>query len=253
MRKKIVAGNWKMNKTLAQAVELAKEVSQLVKDEVQTAAEVILCPPALYLVPVRDALGANARVKIGAQNCAAYKQGAYTGELAADQIASASIPYTIIGHSERRSIFGETDEMLKSKVDLALENSLSPIFCCGEPLEIREVGTHENLVKNQVTKALFHLDADALQKIVIAYEPVWAIGTGLTASAQQAQDMHKVIRDLLATKYGNAVAESVSILYGGSVKASNAAEIFAMPDVDGGLIGGAALVAQEFVNIVKCA
>ena len=253
MRKKIVAGNWKMNKTLFQAVELAQEVSQLVKDEVQNDTEVILCPPFLYLIPVRDGLGADSSVKIGAQNCAAFAQGAYTGEIAADQIASASVPFVIIGHSERRSIFGESDEMLKTKVDLALANSLSPIFCCGEPLEIREAGTHEKLIEEQVRKALFHLDDDALLHIVIAYEPVWAIGTGLTASAQQAQDMHKVIRNLVASQYGNGVADSISILYGGSVKASNAAEIFCMPDVDGGLIGGAALVAREFVNIIKCA
>lgn len=252
MRKKVVAGNWKMNKSLEQATVLAGEVNELIKNEIQTQTEVILCPPSLFLLPVKEVLGHSGRIKTGAQNAAAYKQGAYTGELAADQIASAGIPYVILGHSERRALFGESDAVLKAKVDLALEAGLTPIFCCGEPLDVREAGNHETLVKEQIVNALFHLEPDLLRRIIVAYEPVWAIGTGKTASSAQAQEMHAVIRNLLASRYGS-LADEISILYGGSVKATNAAELFSMPDVDGGLIGGAALVAREFVDIVKCA
>lgn len=253
MRKKIVAGNWKMNKTLDQALQLAKEVSQILKEGGNTGAEVIFCVPALYLLPVKEALGNGSVIQMGGQNSAAYNQGAYTGEIAADMLTSAGIPYVILGHSERRSLFGDTDAVVKTKVDLALAAGLKPIFCCGEPMEVRQANTHEALIKMQVEAALFHLSADQLQQVVIAYEPVWAIGTGLTASAEQAQDMHFFIRNLIAGKYGASVANEISILYGGSVKASNAAEIFGKPDVDGGLIGGAALQAKEFVNIIKCA
>ena len=252
MRKKIVAGNWKMNKTLPQALELAGAVVELM-GSAKPKAEVIFCAPALYLLPLQEKLGKNSPVQLGAQNAAAYTQGAYTGELAADMIASAGIPFVILGHSERRSLFGDTDAVIKTKVDLALAAGLQPIFCCGEPMEVRQANGHEALVKQQVETALFHLSASDLQKIVVAYEPVWAIGTGLTATAEQAQEMHAFIRGLIARKYGHEVAEEISILYGGSVKASNAAELFAKPDVDGGLIGGASLQAQEFVNIVQCA
>ncbi|HRH34428.1 MAG TPA: triose-phosphate isomerase, partial [Catalimonadaceae bacterium] len=176
-----------------------------------------------------------------------------TGEIAADMLASADIPFVILGHSERRSLFGDSDEVIKAKVNLALESGLKPIFCCGEPLEVREAGEHEKLVKIQVEAALFHLTAEQISNVVIAYEPVWAIGTGKTATAEQAQEMHAFIRSLLSNQYGADLASEISILYGGSVKASNAAEIFSKPDVDGGLIGGAALQAEEFVNIVLCA
>lgn len=252
MRKKIVAGNWKMNKTLDEALQLAKEVAQILKSDGKPDAEVIFCVPALYLLPIKEKLGVQSTIKLGGQNSAAYRQGAYTGEIAADMLASAGIPFVILGHSERRALFGDTDSVIKTKVDLALESGLLPIFCCGEPMEIRQANTHESLVKEQVEAALFHLSADQIQKIVVAYEPVWAIGTGLTATADQAQEMHQFIRKLLAGKYGSAIADNISILYGGSVKASNAKEIFAKPDVDGGLIGGAALQSQEFVNIIKC-
>lgn len=250
MRKKIVAGNWKMNKTLEEAKALTAELMGMVADEVKSNTEVIICTPFPYLISLKQQLG-NSKIKIGAQNCSEHDSGAYTGEVSAAMIKSIDVPYVIVGHSERRQYFGETSKMLAIKVDKALAHSLTPIFCCGEPLEIREKGTHETLVKQQVEESLFHLSADALQKVVIAYEPVWAIGTGKTATSQQAQDMHAVIRKHLASKYGQAIADSISILYGGSVKADNAKELFACADVDGGLVGGASLKSREFVEIVK--
>jgi len=253
MRKKIVAGNWKMNKTLDEALDLARGVKELISASKKPNAEVLFCVPALYLLPIKKILNNDPVIKLGAQNSAAFKQGAYTGEIAADMLASADIPFVILGHSERRSLFGDSDEVIKAKVNLALESGLKPIFCCGEPLEVREAGEHEKLVKIQVEAALFHLTAEQISNVVIAYEPVWAIGTGKTATAEQAQEMHAFIRSLLSNQYGADLASEISILYGGSVKASNAAEIFSKPDVDGGLIGGAALQAEEFVNIVLCA
>jgi len=252
MRKNIIAGNWKSNKTISQAIVLAEEVKALAA-QIQTEAEIILGAPSLYLIPLKKVLGADSKVKLSAQNASAYRQGAYTGEISADQLAAADIPYVILGHSERRTLFGDTDEVIQTKVKQALTAGIRPIFCCGEPLEIRQADTQNELVKTQVETALFSLTDAELRNVVIAYEPVWAIGTGLTASAQQAQDMHAFIRSLLADKYGKSTADEISILYGGSVKSSNAAEIFGMADVDGGLIGGASLVAEEFINIVKCA
>jgi triosephosphate isomerase len=250
MRKKIVAGNWKMNKTLEEAKSLTAEVMGMAADEVKGNTVTVLCVPSPYLVPLKNQLG-NSSVKLGAQNCSEYDFGAYTGEISALMLRSMEIPYVILGHSERRQHFGEDGKLLATKVDKALTAQLTPIFCCGEPLEIREAGTHEKLVKQQVEDALFHLSADALKKVVIAYEPVWAIGTGKTASAQQAQDMHAIIRKHLASKYSDAVASEISILYGGSVNAKNAQELFSCPDVDGGLVGGASLKSREFVDIVK--
>lgn len=251
MRSKIVAGNWKMNKTLEEAQALTSEIMGMIADEVKGNVKVVLCTPFPYLYPVKHQLGNNPRISVGAQNCSEHASGAYTGETAAPMIKSLGVPYVILGHSERRQYFGETGSLLAKKVDIALANGLTPIFCCGEPLEVREKYGHEQLVKQQVEEALFHLSADALQKIVIAYEPVWAIGTGKTATAQQAQDMHAVIRKHLAAKYGQAVANEITILYGGSVNAANAKELFANPDVDGGLVGGASLKSREFVEIVK--
>lgn len=251
MRQKIVAGNWKMNKTLEEANTLTSEVKGMVDDEVKSGVVVILCTPFPYLLATRNLLGKNARVQVGAQNCSEHASGAYTGEVSAPMLMSMGIPYVIIGHSERRQYFGEDGPLLAKKVDIALAHALTPIFCCGEPLEIREKGTHEALVKQQVEESLFHLSADALQKVVIAYEPVWAIGTGKTATSQQAQQMHAVIRKHISDKYGQAVADHISILYGGSVKADNAKELFACPDVDGGLVGGASLKSREFVDIVR--
>lgn len=250
MRKKIVAGNWKMNKTLEEAKTLASEVMGMVQDEVKSNAIVVLCTPFPYLITIKNQLG-NSPVKVGAQNCSEHDSGAYTGETSALMLKSAEIPYVIIGHSERRQYFHEDGKLLATKVDKALAAGITPIYCCGEPLEIREKGTHEQLVKKQVEESLFHLGADALAKVVIAYEPVWAIGTGKTATSQQAQEMHAVIRKHLASKYGAAVADGITILYGGSVKADNAKELFACPDVDGGLVGGASLKSREFVDIVK--
>ncbi len=251
MRKKIVAGNWKMNKTLEEAGILASEVANMVADEVKGNVRVVLCVPFPFLVPVKNQLGKSTRVEVGAQNCSEHEAGAYTGEVSAPMLRSAGIPYVILGHSERRQYFHEDGQLLSKKLDIALKHGLTPIFCCGEPLEVREKNQHESLVKQQVEEALFHLDATTIQKVVIAYEPVWAIGTGKTASAQQAQDMHAVIRRHLASKYDQDVADNISILYGGSVNASNAKELFACADVDGGLVGGASLKSREFTEIIK--
>jgi triosephosphate isomerase len=250
MRKKIVAGNWKMNKTLADATVLTSELITLTQNEVKNNAIVVLCTPFPYLLKIKEQLG-NAKIAVGAQNCSEHDSGAYTGETSASMLKSMAIPYVIIGHSERRQYFGENGALLAKKVDRALAAGLTPIFCNGEALEIREKGTHEALVKQQTEEGLFHLSAADIQKVVIAYEPVWAIGTGKTASSQQAQDMHAVIRGHIAAKYGNDVAESISILYGGSVKPDNAKELFACKDVDGGLVGGASLKARDFVDIIK--
>jgi len=250
MRKKIVAGNWKMNKTLEEAKALTSEVMGMVADEVKGNTIAVLCVPFPYLVTLKNQLG-NSSVKIGAQNCSEHDAGAYTGEVSALMLKSMAIPFVILGHSERRQYFGEDGKLLAKKVDKALASQLTPIFCCGEPLEIREAGSHEKLVKQQVEEALFHLSADALKNVVIAYEPVWAIGTGKTATSQQVQEMHAVIRKQLASKYGEAVAAEISILYGGSVNAKNAQELFSCPDVDGGLVGGASLKSREFVDIVR--
>ncbi len=251
MRQKIVAGNWKMNKSFEEANILTTEVLGMVNDEVKGNVKVVLCVPYPYLANTKNLLGNNPRIFVGAQNCSEHVSGAYTGEVAAPMLKSMNIPYVIVGHSERRQYFGENAALLARKVDIALANGLTPIFCCGEPLDVRERNEHETLVRKQVQESLFHLSAEALQKTVIAYEPVWAIGTGKTASAQQAQDMHAVIRTHLAGKYGKEVAESISILYGGSVNAANAKELFACADVDGGLVGGASLKSREFTDIAK--
>jgi triosephosphate isomerase len=251
MRQKVVAGNWKMNKTLQEATILASEVMGMVNDEVKGNVRVIFCVPFPYLLPVKNLVGNNNRISVAAQNCSEHESGAYTGEVSAQMLASMGIPSVIVGHSERRQYYGEDGKLLAKKIDIALKHGLTPIFCCGEPLEIREKGTHEQLVKQQVEESLFHLSAESLQKIIVAYEPVWAIGTGKTATAQQAQDMHAVIRKHIAGKYGQGVANEISIVYGGSVNAANAKELFANADVDGGLVGGASLKSREFTEIVK--
>lgn len=250
MRKKIVAGNWKMNKTFSEAQVLTAEVLALVNAEVKSNVHIVLCVPHPYLASTKSQLGTST-IAVSAQNCSEHESGAYTGEVSAAMIIGMQIPYVILGHSERRQYFGEDGKLLAKKVDVALKNSLTPIFCCGEVLAIREAGNHEQVVKQQVEESLFHLSSDQIQKVVIAYEPVWAIGTGKTASSQQAQDMHAVIRQQLASKYGQAVAQEITILYGGSVKADNAKELFSCVDVDGGLVGGASLKAREFVDIAK--
>jgi triosephosphate isomerase (TIM) len=251
MRSKIVAGNWKMNKNFEEANTLASEIMGMVADEVKGNVKIIFCVPFPYLIPLRNLLGSNAKISIGAQNCSEHESGAYTGEISAPMLKSINIPYVILGHSERRQYFGENGKLLAKKVDVALKHGLIPIFCCGEPLEVREKNQHEKLVTEQISESLFHLDETSLRKIVIAYEPVWAIGTGKTATSQQAQDMHAVIRKHLASKYGQALADDISILYGGSVNAANAKELFANADVDGGLVGGASLKSREFTEIIK--
>lgn len=253
MRKKIVAGNWKMNKTAEEAKALLSEVVNMLKDEVTSEVEVVLCPPALYLTTARQYVTPGGKVSLGAQNCHEKASGAYTGEISAPMLKSIGVEYVILGHSERRQYFEETNTQLAEKVNSALENGLTPIFCCGESRDLRENGDYILFVKNQLTESLFHLAAESFAKVVIAYEPIWAIGTGLTASSAQAQDMHFELRRHIAGQYGDSVAQDISILYGGSANAQNAAELFAQPDVDGGLIGGASLKSRDFTTVVKAA
>ena len=249
MRKNIVAGNWKMNTTVPEGLALAKEVIEALKAN-KANCDVVICVPFTHLVPVAEAIDANV-LGLGAENCADHKSGAYTGEVSAPMVASTGAQYVILGHSERRQYYGETSETLREKVALALENGLKPIFCIGEVLEERENGTYNDVVRKQVEEGLFNLSAEDFGKIILAYEPVWAIGTGKTATADQAEDMHAFIRSVIAEKYGKEVADNTSILYGGSCKPSNAAELFAKPDVDGGLIGGASLKCADFMGIVS--
>lgn len=251
MRKQIVAGNWKMNKTAEEALILASEVVNMVKDEVNTDVQVIIAPPAIYLATLQKYTETVANVGIAAQNCSNKASGAYTGEISASMLKSIGVTHVILGHSERREYFKETNEQLAEKVNIVLENGLTPIFCCGESLELRQGTEFLEFVAAQLTASLFHLSAEELLKVVIAYEPIWAIGTGLTASSEQAQEMHAYLRGHLASKYGQEVADSISILYGGSCNEKNAQELFACPDVDGGLIGGASLKSREFTNIAK--
>jgi triosephosphate isomerase (TIM) len=250
MRKKIVAGNWKMNKTADEGLALVSEVANMVNAEVTGDVTVVLCPPALYLTTYKTYL-TGPRLALGAQNCHEKASGAYTGEISAPMLKSIGVGYVILGHSERRQYFHETNAQLAEKVNIALDNGLTPIFCCGESLELREGGDYVGFVKQQLTESLFHLSAEQIAGVVVAYEPIWAIGTGLTATSQQAQDMHAALRAHFASHYGNDVAQQISILYGGSANAQNAAELFAQPDVDGGLIGGASLKSRDFVTVVK--
>jgi triosephosphate isomerase len=247
-RKKIVAGNWKMNMDYSQGRDLSKAiVSKLQPSDTQ----VILGVPFIQLKNVSTIVKDISNLSLAAQNCHQAASGAYTGEISAPMLASCDVEYVILGHSERRAYFGETDELIAKKIDIVLEQGMKVIYCCGEKLEVREAGGQNELVGEQVKGALFHLSAEQLQQVVVAYEPVWAIGTGKTASPQQAQEMHAFIRQLLKEQYGEAVAQSISILYGGSVKPSNAAELFANEDVDGGLVGGASLKADDFIAIVN--
>lgn len=247
MRKHIVAGNWKMNNDLPQTEVL---LSELVKQKQTSDAEIMVAPTFTNLWQAFESLRQEG-IEVIAQNMHFAENGAYTGEISASMLKSIGIKTVILGHSERRAYFNETDESLAKKIDTALAHDMRIIFCFGEELADRKAGNEEAVVEGQIKNALFHLDAAAFKNIVLAYEPVWAIGTGETASPEQAQDMHAFIRKTLADKYGNDVAESVSILYGGSVKPNNAQEIFSKPDVDGGLIGGAALNAKDFYAIVN--
>ena len=247
MRSKIVAGNWKMNKTLAETEALLTELSAKLPD---TQAEVMVAPTYINLIAAVRHL-ASSSIEVIAQNMHFAESGAYTGEISADMLLSVGIDTAIIGHSERRAYFGETDEILAKKVVTALEKNMRVMFCFGEELEDRKSGNHFSVVESQLKNALFSLDASSWSKIILAYEPVWAIGTGETASPEQAQEMHAFIRKTITEAYDTGIANKVSILYGGSVKPANAVEIFSKPDVDGGLIGGAALVADDFVAIIK--
>ena len=247
MRKNIVAGNWKMNTTVPEGVKLASEVNAALEG-ITPKCDVVIGVPFTHLTAVKAVIGE--KLGLSAENCADKAKGAYTGEVSAAMVASTGATYVILGHSERRQYYGETAATLKDKVVLALENGLCPIFCIGEVLEERENGTYFDVIKAQIVESLFDLSAEYFGKIVLAYEPVWAIGTGKTATADQAQEIHAFIRGLIAEKYGNQVADDTTILYGGSCKPSNAKELFEKPDVDGGLIGGAALDAASFMGIV---
>lgn len=248
-RKKIVAGNWKMNLDYAEGISLFSEIVNMVRDEKKGDQIAIICAPFIHLNSLTQ-LGAET-VKIGAQNCHQNESGAYTGEISAKMIKSVGCEYVIIGHSERRQYFAESDELLAQKTVIALQNNLTPLFCIGETLDERNNGSYFDVLKSQLVNGVFGLDAADFSKIVIAYEPVWAIGTGLTASSDQAQEVHAFIRAEITTKYGIDVAEGTSILYGGSCNPKNAAELFAQPDIDGGLIGGASLKSRDFTDIVK--
>lgn len=250
MRKQIAAANWKMNLTLAQGETLLNSL-MAIPHELTDNQEAVFGIPFPYLTSVKNQLNGKKNIFVAAQNCSNKRSGAFTGETSVEMLQSIGIDYVIIGHSERREYFNETNAMLAEKVNLCLEFKLKPIFCCGEALEIREAGTQNSFVENQLVESLFHLTAEQITNFVIAYEPIWAIGTGKTASSEQAQEMHAHIRSVLAAKYGASVADTISILYGGSVKASNAKEIFGQPDVDGGLVGGASLIAEEFAAIIN--
>lgn len=245
-RLKIAAGNWKMNNNYEAGIELTRA---LVNQSQTSEHLMILGTPFIHLKAVSELIADSAHIKLAAQNCHQAAKGAYTGETSIEMLKSVGVDYVILGHSERRMYFKETNELLVEKVNAVLENGLLPIFCCGEALDIREAGTHETFVANQLRESLFHLSAEDFSKVVIAYEPIWAIGTGVTASPEQAQDMHRIIRLLIAQQYGKKIAEETSILYGGSVKPTNAKDLFAQEDVDGGLVGGASLKAADFMAI----
>jgi len=248
MRKKIVAGNWKMNKNLQEGVALATELNEVLKAE-KPNCDVVICTPFIHLATVSNIINHNV-IGLGAENCSNKASGAYTGEVSAEMVKSTGAEYVILGHSERREYFNETPEILKEKVDLALANGLKIIFCIGESLDQREANEQNAVVKSELEGSVFHLSAEQFANIVIAYEPIWAIGTGKTATAEQAEEIHAYIRNIIAEKYGNEVAENTSILYGGSCKASNAPELFAKKDIDGGLIGGASLKTPDFKGII---
>ena len=247
MRKKIVVGNWKMNKNLSEGTDLANELSEILTSS-STDVEVILGVPFIHLDKVASI---SDKFSVSAQNCSTQESGAYTGEISTKMILSTGAKYVILGHSERRAYFHENNADLAKKVDLCLSDNLKVIYCCGELLSERDSGNHFEVVKSQIEKALFHLTAEQISRVLIAYEPVWAIGTGVTASSEQAQEMHAYIRSIFTDKYGVDIAQGLSILYGGSCKPSNAQKIFSNEDVDGGLIGGASLNANDFIQIIN--
>lgn len=250
MRVQIAAANWKMNLAYNEAENL---LDQLVKEpyDLSKSQKVVFAVPAPYLRMAEGKIADQPNMFIAAQNVYSKKSGAFTGEISVTMLQSIGADHVIIGHSERREYFGETNQLIAEKVNICLETNITPIFCCGEALPVREVHQQNSFVSRQLEESLFQLSLEQIEKVVIAYEPIWAIGTGKTASSVQAQEMHAFIRSELEKKYGNEVAQSISILYGGSVKAANAKEIFSQPDVDGGLVGGASLIAEEFMAIVK--
>jgi triosephosphate isomerase len=250
MRQKIVAGNWKCNTNLQEGVELAKAVDSIIASKGADDVVVVLGTPFTHLSKVVETVNTD-RIDVASQNCAAEAKGAYTGEVSVAMVKSTGAKYVILGHSERREYYGETSETLNKKLALVLEAGLTPIYCCGEALDIREAGTQNDFVKKQLDETIFELSADDFKKIVIAYEPIWAIGTGVTASSAQAQEIHAYIRSTIAEKFGAEVAEGTSILYGGSCNPKNANELFANKDVDGGLIGGASMKAEDFIGIIN--
>jgi triosephosphate isomerase len=249
MRKKIVAGNWKMNMDYSEGLSLFSEIVNMVRDEKKGDQQAIICAPYIHLNSLAKLGGTT--VHIGAQNCHQNESGAFTGEISAKMVKSVGCSYVIIGHSERRQYFAENDLLLAEKTKAALAHDLIPIFCIGETLDERNNGDYFEVIKSQLTNGIFDLPAADFAKVVIAYEPVWAIGTGLTASSDQAQEVHAFIRAEIAAKFGAEVAEGISILYGGSCNPKNAAELFAQADIDGGLIGGASLKSRDFTDIVK--
>lgn len=249
MRKKIVAANWKMNLNASQARELLTSLKEKAFS-LKSHQEVIVAPPFPFIPAAVEQIGSIENYFVAAQNCSDKEKGAYTGEVSTAMLGSIGVSHIITGHSERREYYGETNGVVAAKVNRILAEQLTPIFCCGESLETREAGDANAFVGSQLNECLFHLDENSMQKVVIAYEPIWAIGTGKTASSEQAQEMHAHIRAAIAEKYGNTVADSISILYGGSVKGSNAAELFGQQDVDGALVGGASLDADDFSKII---
>ena len=250
MRKQIAAANWKMNLTIQQGAQLLNDIIAKPHD-LNSHQLAVFAVPFPYLTMAVQKFAGKSNVFIAAQNCSNKKNGAYTGETSVEILQSVGIQFVVLGHSERREYYQESNQFLAEKLDICLANQMKPIFCCGEPLAIREANTQNEFVAKQLNESLFHLTAEQLQEVVIAYEPIWAIGTGKTASSAQAQEIHAFIRSHIASKYGNDVADTISILYGGSVKANNAIELFSQPDVDGGLVGGASLIAEEFVAIIN--
>ena len=250
MRKQIAAANWKMNGTFQQGERLLDDI---LGAEIELANHqlAIFAVPFPYLLMTRSEVEEEQNYYAAAQNCHHKKSGAYTGEVSAEMLHSMNINYCVVGHSERREYNAETNAMLADKVNLCFEHFITPLFCCGEALAIREAGTQNDFVAAQLKESLFHLPADKIKNIIIAYEPIWAIGTGKTATTEQAQEIHKYLRSVIASQYGDAVANEIPVLYGGSVKANNAKELFSCPDVDGGLVGGASLVAADFIEIIK--
>jgi triosephosphate isomerase len=250
MRKQTAAANWKMNLTYQQAEKLLDEVLEE-KLALAPWQQVIFAVPFPYLIMANSEVADETGYLIAAQNCSDKKSGAYTGEVSAEMLRSINVKHCILGHSERREYFFETNKLLADKINICLQYDITPIFCCGEPLRVREEGNQNNYVQQQLEESLFHLTPEQAQALIIAYEPIWAIGTGKTATTAQAQEMHRHLRSVLAGKYGKELADEIPILYGGSVKANNAGEIFGAPDVDGGLVGGASLISNEFIDIIK--